>query len=67
MAVKKTIAEPSAFALSRIHAQGWNAAKGLSSDDRAMLDAARISELNPYPTGAERVRWHEGFTEGIAK
>ncbi len=59
--------DPSAFALSRIHAQGWNAAKGLSSDDRAELDADRISALNPYAAGAEQLRWHEGFMQGIAK
>lgn len=41
------------FQLSRIYAQGWNAAR----TGRAKQDAAR----NPYAADPERTRWLEGF------
>jgi len=37
------------FRLSRIYAQGWNAARTMAVQD------------NPYPTEPERGRWNAGF------
>jgi len=52
----------SEFRLSRIYAQGWNAARTLvKSGD----DAADAAKLNPYRSGSERARWHEGFTKAL--
>lgn len=47
-----------AFALSRIQAEGWNAARKLPIDD---IDDVRIAALNPYNGDAERARWLAGF------
>ncbi len=42
------------FRLSRIYAQGWNAAR--------VAPAATDSEqINPYPAEPERGRWSAGF------
>ncbi len=43
------------FRLSRIYAEGWNAARQLSANSRA--DAA----TNPYTSEPERTRWFQGF------
>jgi hypothetical protein len=53
---------PSAFRLSRIQAEGWNAARKHLSDD---LDDAKIARLNPYDGVQERARWHTGFTGAL--
>ncbi len=45
-----------AFHLSRIYAQGWNAGRG--------LDTAQ--QINPYPTEPARGRWQEGFANAQA-
>ena len=45
------------FRLSRVYAQGWNAARQLSANTRA--DAA--ASLNPYTSEPERTRWLQGF------
>jgi hypothetical protein len=47
-----------AFALSRIQAEGWNAARKFILDD---IDDARIAALNPYSGAAEKARWLAGF------
>ncbi|MBI3517506.1 MAG: hypothetical protein HY060_26030 [Proteobacteria bacterium] len=50
---------PSAFALSRIQAEGWRAGRlAAASDDAA---ATQADGLNPYRTAAERDRWRTGF------
>jgi ribosome modulation factor len=49
------LAKPTPFRLSRIYAQGWNAA-------RAVNGAA----ANPYPADPERSRWQEGFSQAQA-
>jgi len=41
-----------AFRLSRVHAQGWNAAR-----------TAPDNRVNPYPADPERARWQAGFNE----
>jgi hypothetical protein len=50
-----------AFRLSRIQAEGWNAARKFLIDD---IDDAKIAALNPY-SGAEKARWHTGFTGAL--
>ncbi len=47
------------FRLSRVYAQGWNAARQLSANTRA--DAATMAALNPYTSEPERTRWNQGF------
>ena len=47
----KQTSNATSFQLSRIYAQGWNAARGPEG-------AARI---NPYPTEPEQGRWQAGF------
>jgi hypothetical protein len=44
-----------AFRLSRIYAQGWNAARILT------LKPGK-PPVNPYTSEPERSRWNEGFT-----
>jgi hypothetical protein len=52
--------QPSAFALSRIQAEGWSAAqKYLPSNDAG--DKKKIATLNPHSGGEERARWFAGF------
>ncbi len=53
---------PSAFRLSRIQAEGWNAARKFLIDD---IDEAKIIALNPYREPAEKARWHTGFTGAL--
>jgi len=55
------------FRLSRIYATGWNAAKALSTDCLADLDADKIAAMNPYRNDDERRRWNEGFEGGAKK
>jgi len=43
-----------AFRLSRIHAQGWNAAWLAWKHEGS-------EEVNPYPAEPERSRWRAGF------
>jgi hypothetical protein len=54
-----------AFRLSRIYAEGWNAAQELSANDSAELDFGRIAALNPYAADPEKSRWSEGFANAI--
>jgi hypothetical protein len=56
--------DDNAFALSRIHAEGWNAAhEFLNGGDPA--DAEKIAALNPYGGAAERARWYAGFNSAL--
>ena len=57
--------EPSAFQLSRIYGQGWNAAKQLLADGPEDLHPKQAATLNPYQSAAERARWNKGFEEGL--
>ena len=59
--VATTMKDDRSFHLSRIYAKGWNAAKALSSDYLAELDAKSIAAMNPYRIEDERRRWKEGF------
>lgn len=47
------------FHLSRIYAQGWNAARGVWKADRA--------PANPYASDPERSRWQAGFGSAHAE
>jgi ribosome modulation factor len=47
------------FALSRIYAEGWNAARRLG------LKGDRAEILNPYMSEPERSRWLDGFTTAL--
>ena len=49
-------ADKIAFRLSRVYAEGWNAARDLN------LEKAGATP-NPYPNEPERTRWNEGFTK----
>ena len=53
-------ADAASFRLSRVYAQGWNAARQLTANTRA--DAVAMAALNPYTSEPERSRWDEGFT-----
>ena len=57
--------ENSAFVLSRIYSQGWNAAKKLLASGRGDVDAPQAAASNPYRTAEERSRWTKGFMEAL--
>src|SRR5258706_5630950 len=57
--------ETSAFELSRIYSQGWNAARKLVAAGQSDLDANQAAARNPYPIGEENARWTKGFTEAL--
>lgn len=51
----------SPFRLSRVFAEGWNAARKLPATGQ--LSGERIAKLNPYHNEPARSRWIEGFTK----
>jgi hypothetical protein len=53
------VADHGSFQLSRVYAQGWNAARRLPANAR--LDPKAIADLNPHKSEPERTRWSEGF------
>jgi hypothetical protein len=55
------------FKLSRIYAEGWNAASRLSAEESESLNARDVAALNPYATEPERTRWSEGFLKGLKR
>ena len=54
-----------AFKLSRIYAEGWNAASKLSASESEGQILKRAAALNPYVVEPERSRWNEGFTKAL--
>jgi hypothetical protein len=54
-----------AFRLSRIFAEGWNAAHALPANERDGLDQRGVEALNPYAAEPERSRWSEGFEKAL--
>ena len=50
-----------AYHLSRIQAEGWNAARAYQSNDPGDFDEAAIDALCPYPGDPEKARWVTGF------
>lgn len=55
------------FRLSRIQAEGWNAALRLPTIASDKADTAQIQALNPYSTDSERARWMEGFMDALKR
>jgi len=53
------------FRLSRIEAEGWNAARRVPLAVLGQLDGAKIAALNPYKRGAEHLRWNAGFASAL--
>ena len=49
------------YRLSRIQAEGWNAARAYPSDDLADLEVETIEALSPYRGGPGKARWIAGF------
>lgn len=56
--------EISEFRLSRVQAEGWNAARKFGGDRG---DAKKIALLNPYRTDLERARWFAGFNSALER
>lgn len=54
------------FRLSRIEAQGWNAARRVPLAALGQLDDTKIDALNPYQDGCEHLRWNTGFANALA-
>jgi len=50
------------FELSRVYAQGWNAARTLP----ASSDSEAAANLNPYISQPKRGRWCDGFADALA-
>ena len=57
--------EKSAFVLSRIYGQGWNAAKKLLASGGGGVGAPQAAAYNPYRVAEERSRWTKGFMEAL--
>ena len=55
-----------AYRLSRIQAEGWNAAHRIDANTLDRFDATKIEYLNPYTADPERTRWSAGFTSALA-
>jgi hypothetical protein len=56
-----------AFLLSRIEAQGWNAAQRVMIGETRAPDDAAIARLNPHKTDPARARWHTGFKNAVER
>lgn len=54
-----------AFLLSRIYAEGWNAANRLSAKESDDLNLWKVAALNPYANEPERSRWSDGFAKAL--
>jgi hypothetical protein len=54
-----------AFRLSRIEAQGWNAAQRFFATERDDASEAKIARLNPHRADPERARWRAGFDNAV--
>lgn len=55
-----------AFRLSRIEAEGWNAARGVPLVALGQLDSEKIVALNPHTDDPEQTRWNAGFRNALA-
>jgi hypothetical protein len=54
-----------AFHLSRIQAEGWNAARRLPTAHLAEISDEKVDALNPYSKKSERSRWNAGFKSAV--
>lgn len=64
--VCKTASAGEAYRLSRIQAEGWNAAHRIAASTLDALDGAQIESLNPYASAPERTRWNAGFRSALS-
>ncbi len=55
------------YHLSRVQAQGWNAANKIPLDEALAMDDAAVAKLNPYANEPELSRWAAGFAEALRK
>ncbi|HEY0266321.1 MAG TPA: hypothetical protein VGC16_06180 [Rhizomicrobium sp.] len=55
--------DETAFRLSRVYAQGWNAAQKLPPDTKT---EAKTVAAGPYAADPERALWRQGFSDGSA-
>lgn len=55
-----------AFRLSRVEAEGWNAARRVPLAGLAQLDSEKIAALNPYARDPEQARWTAGFSNALS-
>jgi hypothetical protein len=53
------------FLLSRIYAEGWNAAIHLPATECDDLNLWKVAALNPYADEPERSRWSDGFAKAL--
>ena len=58
-----SLADGSAFRLSRIQAEGWKAARSFLVGGEP--DDAKIASLNPHKRDPERARWLTGFRSAL--
>jgi len=54
-----------AFRLSRVEAEGWNAARRVPLAALSQLDNEKIASLNPYNSDPEQTRWSAGFANAL--
>ena len=54
----------SAYVLSRIYAQGWNAGKKMLASGEGEVSSAGAIR-NPYATPEEQSRWMKGYTDSF--
>jgi hypothetical protein len=54
-----------AFRLSRIQAEGWNAARRVPTTQLAGMNEKQVDALNPYSKDSERIRWNAGFNSAL--
>lgn len=57
--------DTSAYVLSRIYAQGWNAGKKMLASGQGEISSASAAVRNPYATPEEQSRWMKGFTDSL--
>ena len=57
--------EGEALRLSRVEAEGWNAARRVPLAALSQLDCEKIAGLNPYTSGPEQTRWNAGFANAL--
>jgi hypothetical protein len=53
------------FRLSRIEAEGWNAAHRYMIEETTAPDEFQTSDLNPYRADPARGRWLVGFRHAV--
>jgi hypothetical protein len=61
------MANISEFQLSRIQAEGWNAARKYLVSGNNAGDDKKIAALNPHSGEEERARWYAGFNNAREK